>query len=91
MRFLISQWLEIDSFFRATIKPAYQRRIGVHSRPFFGYYVVVSLRKGVVKPEAGISSKQRFSPLAQLGDAGILLPLSFPVSLLLLGLSVSSS
>jgi hypothetical protein len=75
-RFFISHSLEIDLFFRANIKPAYQRRILIHSDRSL-VYIVVSLRKGVAKPTAKISSKQRLSPLAGLGDAGLPLPLYF--------------
>jgi hypothetical protein len=69
----ISSTLEIVLVFRATIKPAYQRRFSVHlGRTLI--HVVVSLRKGVVKACAKISSKQGSFPLAASGGAGLLLP-----------------
>jgi hypothetical protein len=50
----------MDLVFRATIKPAYQRRISIHLDRTL-VYVVVSLRKGVVLSGAKISSNQYFA------------------------------
>jgi hypothetical protein len=69
----ISDSLENDLFFRATIKPAYQRRFSIHLSLAL-VHIVVSLRKGVVKPKAKISSKHGPFPLAYAGDKGLLLP-----------------
>jgi hypothetical protein len=51
----VGQSLEMDLVFRATIKPAYQRRISIHLGRAL-VFVVVSLRNGVALPGARISS-----------------------------------
>jgi hypothetical protein len=69
----ISARTEIDLVFRATIKPAYQRRIRVPSDRFL-VYVVASLRIGAVKLDAKVTSNQRLFSLASLGVDAPLLP-----------------
>ena len=84
----VAESLEIDLVFRATIKPAYQRRISIHLDRTL-VYVVVSLRKGRSEPGAEFSSKQRFSPLACAGDAGYLFAIAITIAVLLCRVSLA--
>ena len=54
-------------------------------------HIVVSLRKGVVKPKAKISSKHGPSPLAYAGDEGLLLPSQLRSQSLMLWVSLAIS
>ena len=80
----ISDDLKIDLVFRATIKPAYQRRFpftGSH----FGSLLSFLFAMGVSKPNAKISSKQTLVSTRLCGGQGSLLPLQFHCRTLVFG------